>query len=453
MNTPSKLLAMSDLPFSFRQQMDAREAFGKLCDQFVSANLGSNVGQVIEVIRNSGQYDDELSGLDAAQNFVGAAENEGVVFVHDTGMDEYYYFSWQHLESIKIDSVGDCYIDVAAFAQNHGLKLDEWAWDRLDDKAVLKSAIGEDFDGDVDQPLLEAIGEFEGEFGPVVESLERIARHQGLTQLADELKGQNPSQMEKLFGDYVDSQWAVAPTSFSTKDEAARAACREFGIEPEQREALEYWQVSEYLASLLAEKGRLVCNDLAGLCVWGRETSGQRIVMDGVIREIVQEECAEEMDALIRAEFPHLGSNDERLKGVDIDMLAALEEGRVRVRHTTYPYANREVHDVAVLARGPQEAGAEIGWLVQPTGEKLLSTPGEPVPLPTGKNAGGGDVTLRMPSQEMVDSIASDLARYYELNSRSELFVAPERFEERLAAISPKFAQRIQPNSSQEMSV
>lgn len=64
--------------------------------------------------------------------------------------------------------------------------------------------------------------------------------------------------------------------------------CDNFNLEPEYGEIYEHWIVSEYLARLLQQHGDIV-EEYMGLTVWGRPTTGQAILMDGVIREIVRE--------------------------------------------------------------------------------------------------------------------------------------------------------------------
>lgn len=69
----------------------------------------------------------------------------------------------------------------------------------------------------------------------------------------------------------------------------AQAACEADDLEPYQWEVYEHWAVSQRLADKLAAKGEKIDNDFAGLCVWGRTTTGQAISMDDVIRAIVTE--------------------------------------------------------------------------------------------------------------------------------------------------------------------
>lgn len=57
--------------------------------------------------------------------------------------------------------------------------------------------------------------------------------------------------------------------------------------ESEPQEIYEWWIVSEYLAEKLKEKGEPILTD--NRYYWGRTTTGQAILMDGVISEIAHE--------------------------------------------------------------------------------------------------------------------------------------------------------------------
>ena len=62
--------------------------------------------------------------------------------------------------------------------------------------------------------------------------------------------------------------------------------CSKFDIEPYQWEVYEHWIVSEWLADELIKHGERVDKDFAGLCIWGRTTTGQAISQDAVIQKI-----------------------------------------------------------------------------------------------------------------------------------------------------------------------
>lgn len=68
--------------------------------------------------------------------------------------------------------------------------------------------------------------------------------------------------------------------------------CAEQDIDPVERESLEFWSVSPWLARKLEAAGEKVDHDFAGLTVWARTTSGQGIAMDSVIVAIYNEMMA-----------------------------------------------------------------------------------------------------------------------------------------------------------------
>ena len=65
--------------------------------------------------------------------------------------------------------------------------------------------------------------------------------------------------------------------------------CEQFDIEPHEREIFEHWAVTEWLADKLDAMGERIDRDFAGLCVWGRTTSGQGIASDSVILDVYAE--------------------------------------------------------------------------------------------------------------------------------------------------------------------
>jgi hypothetical protein len=77
---------------------------------------------------------------------------------------------------------------------------------------------------------------------------------------------------------------------FETSDaEDWQELCENEGIEGYGNDALEHWIVSDYLARKLEEKGEAVSHDFFGLTIWGRGTSGQAILLDGVIGDIASD--------------------------------------------------------------------------------------------------------------------------------------------------------------------
>lgn len=79
-----------------------------------------------------------------------------------------------------------------------------------------------------------------------------------------------------------------AETDASLPD-AWERLCAELAVEPYEWEVYEHWIVSDWLADKLAAQGERVDTDFAGLCVWGRTTTGQGIASDSVIQRIYKE--------------------------------------------------------------------------------------------------------------------------------------------------------------------
>jgi len=68
----------------------------------------------------------------------------------------------------------------------------------------------------------------------------------------------------------------------------ASEACDFFEVEPYDREIFEHWTVSRYLADQLEARGERILRNFFGLTVWGRGTTGQAILLDGVISDICE---------------------------------------------------------------------------------------------------------------------------------------------------------------------
>lgn len=63
----------------------------------------------------------------------------------------------------------------------------------------------------------------------------------------------------------------------------------DISIETDERDIFEHWIVSDWLARQLESHGEVVEMDFHGLTVWGRSTTGQAILLDGVIERIYVE--------------------------------------------------------------------------------------------------------------------------------------------------------------------
>jgi hypothetical protein len=67
--------------------------------------------------------------------------------------------------------------------------------------------------------------------------------------------------------------------------ETAEDVCDGENIDPEYIEPYEFWIVSDYLGDKLKEKEQIV-EEVFGLTIWGRCTTGQAILLDHVISQI-----------------------------------------------------------------------------------------------------------------------------------------------------------------------
>lgn len=74
-----------------------------------------------------------------------------------------------------------------------------------------------------------------------------------------------------------------------TTDEEYREVFDEFGLDPDTWEIYEHWVVDRYFACNELEPRGHVVFEFCGMTIWGRPTTGQAILLDGVIRDIVRE--------------------------------------------------------------------------------------------------------------------------------------------------------------------
>ena len=72
------------------------------------------------------------------------------------------------------------------------------------------------------------------------------------------------------------------------EEETWDEVCYLHRLEPNIDEVYEHWIVSDWFGRKLSEKGEIV-NDLCGLTIWGRCTSGQAIYIDSVVEQIVED--------------------------------------------------------------------------------------------------------------------------------------------------------------------
>lgn len=85
-------------------------------------------------------------------------------------------------------------------------------------------------------------------------------------------------------------RWVCTETEdgFATHDDAVRGAYDDACEDIPQREALQYWLVSDYLADELEAVGALVARDVLGFNVWGRTECGQSLTLDSDLNRVAE---------------------------------------------------------------------------------------------------------------------------------------------------------------------
>jgi hypothetical protein len=91
---------------------------------------------------------------------------------------------------------------------------------------------------------------------------------------------------------YDEKEWPLEDLREAVQSDASedwQETGEALGVTPEQNEALEHWIVSNWLAARLEERGEMIERNFYGLTIWGRQCSGQSILLDGVICDIYDE--------------------------------------------------------------------------------------------------------------------------------------------------------------------
>lgn len=132
-------------------------------------------------------------------------------------------------------------------------------------------------------------GETSGDLGEMAEQAFELS-----TAVPDYVEAAEQNGATLYQDDDGDWKWKDADDNesddfWSDRDDAAKNYCEENRVDTDDygREVYEHWIVSNWLADKLAERGEKIDKDFAGMTVWARTTTGQAILLDGVIREIV----------------------------------------------------------------------------------------------------------------------------------------------------------------------
>lgn len=503
------------LPRAMRQHVMSAGGFQSVCGDFVSRHVQQPVTMLVDMLREKEGFEDELEKLDTRPDYVEAARENDLCLLDDDGV--WAYFDWDDPSTIPVGrAAAESWIDFPRFAQDKGLRIEDWRWrtdtrepqhkdapvqlrfhpqawqkdqaidvDPLGDVewTVPRSAIEdaelpqpkdadflrdlpqapewvrkwdgpfyvsieneEDFGPVFDGPVLDGVAELDHSDGSdLMEVLAFVAEHQGLAELAADLR--NTSKTKALFENYLKPDSTLSVSDYDSEAEAAEAACNEHRIDVSAPDAYEYWLVDEYLARQLEKHGEVVAHDFCNdLTVWARTTSGQAISIDSVIERIVRTTETDAMDELVRKLFPNLGSNDERLAGVQLDLLKALEEGRLRLAEFGGK-DNRSTRFV-VLAEKPKANAApgwdDEAWILSERdtfyGIKDRHTnPAEPVALSKIREDWARPSQRAFKVTELSDedrrAVLEGIARYHQANAKAADYQLPERYEERMQAL------------------
>lgn len=75
---------------------------------------------------------------------------------------------------------------------------------------------------------------------------------------------------------------------YGSEEEAIQAAYEDSGEEPPFQESLQYWIVTDWLASKLESIGAMVAHDVLGFAIWGRSECGQSLTMDSDLNRVAK---------------------------------------------------------------------------------------------------------------------------------------------------------------------
>ena len=488
--TPASNL-LDRLPLSMRHTVVRSSGFKNICSTFVGGHVHGSLSKLISRLQEDedDKFSDELEKLEPVLNYDAATSESDVCLVERDG--EWGYFQWTDLDTIPFGGTsGQCIINIPKFASDNNLELSKWYWNSDLERAVHEDQLAElDMEplptSRTTQAFLESLSDEGKDFADVVEVLCDIAKHAGKKELVAKLKTE---ALERTFENYLltDDPAAefelgdVVQSIFHDKDEAMQEACETLNIDANgyQREIYEYWNVSQDLGRWLGERGEVVAADFMGsLVVWGRPTTKQSISVDGVITDIAEDICTAEIDALIRKQYPNLESNDESLAGVPINMLSALEQGRVRILEVTGLEAKKTWHDADtarknlcvnyVLVLDPATSSLppadQKAWVLDDQNRLTMgrkaehTTKDEPLLLTeiAKKFSTTGDYLMEAPTasiKEMdaadVTALASKLGSFLEFNAKDKNYKVPENWKERLSALSPAYDAKLAGNDT-----
>jgi len=157
---------------------------------------------------------------------------------------------------------------------------------REDYEGVVDSFI-DDADLDDLETIADIVGYWSDVIGDVPTAYEESAGA-GFTIEALGLKGDDEFDLNQEALEASIDQIRTKVKALITNDSEYTEIGRHFNLDPDYNEIYEYWTIPEgWTARDLIDEGQVVF-EFAGLRIWGRQTTGQSISIDGVIRRIVK---------------------------------------------------------------------------------------------------------------------------------------------------------------------
>lgn len=283
-------------------------------ESFANRGLIQNVGTLIDRLLKSGQFENDLEGLMPKLDYEGACDGTEVQVVE--GSKDTFYFDWAELLTIEMDGE-DSMIHWRAFAQENGLDLNAFAWDTSTSKVIPVDAL-EKFLSDPDAQGAEPVpaegdvmAGFIDDMGPDAEDmagfLAEVARLSGNDALADKLEKQNAREMRALLSKHINNDFTSSQSNHDKQD-AFKNACEEYNLRVDYSEIMEHWSVDSRFAQLLEAQGEVIADDVMGLTIWGRTSTGQSVALDHVVREAFVDSSAYDLDEVVRKVLPEVAA-------------------------------------------------------------------------------------------------------------------------------------------------
>lgn len=432
--------------------------YQSLCGDFVQKHVGPCVSMLVERLRAADGFEDELEKLLPVQDHVRACL-ESDVCLAQTEAGEWFNFQWTDTDEFPVDKkTGSCAVNFEKFAHANGLRLEDWVWDNDFKTLIHNSRMPAENPPEVerDDLIRRMLASKKSDVGDVINFLAEAAEiFVGKPELASKLK--MPKNYQALFEEFLEPGDGYGRELFDTEKAAAEDACENYGIDPIEAEIFEYWIVDGDMARWLEKSGEVVARDFAdALTVWGRTTTGQSISMDGEISDIVNERYAHEIEQIIHKLFPHLESGDENNQGVPIDMLVALEQGRVKMLKATYT-SERTTRDATAMIVLSNKPDSNAAWVLErgyeASGQKSGFTSMIAVALQNLPELllGREDASKIASSTEDLDNASKlhlmhGIASFHGRNKNSSMHKKPENLEQRLSAIDPSYNKSTGPS-------